>query len=203
MGITTFLILLVITVCSDAQVPIVCTKIDQCSCNLTGVDHPGVIDLHSLVSGKEKPTFATQAGDYNYYYNPCLSFSTYGCPDTGICQVTVDRSTLFDLGNLATVQFRYKDNSVFAIYQSEHGESRTSTVELVCDESEVKGKFEFIEEPIPRGYQFKLHTRCACPGKCTSSQPECKAKDLCSCEMSDGTGTINLHSLDNPIYKST
>ena len=64
--------------------------------------------------------------------------------------------------------------------------------------SEVKGRFEFYGEPDHKEfYEFKLHTRCACPGKCTSSQTECKAKDLCSCEMSDGTGTINLHSRDN------
>ena len=43
-----------------------------------------------------------------------------------------------------------------------------------------------------RTFKFKLYARCACPGKCSSSQNECKAKDLCSCEMSDGTGTINL-----------
>ena len=67
--------------------------------------------------------------------------------------------------------------------------------------SEVKGRFEFYGEPDHKEfYEFKLHTRCACPGKCTSSQTECKAKDLCSCEMSDGTGTINLHSRDNQIH---
>ncbi|XP_065887824.1 uncharacterized protein [Dysidea avara] len=125
-----------------------------------------------------------------------MNFSNYGCPDTGICQVTADRSTLFDLGNLHTVDFEYQNN-VFAIYQSEHGDQRTSTVELICDESELKGRFEFVGELVTRGYRFKLHTRCACPGNCTRSQPECKAKDLCSCEMSDGTGTINLHSLGN------
>ena len=40
----------------------ICGQIDRCSCNLTGVEQPGVIDLHSLVSGKCEPTFVTQVG---------------------------------------------------------------------------------------------------------------------------------------------
>ena len=52
--------------------------------------------------------------------------------------------------------------------------------------------------PPTRFYQFKLFTQCACPGKCTSVKKECIMKDSCSCEMSDGTGVINLHSIDNP-----
>ena len=44
-----------------------------------------------------------------------------------------------------------------------------------------------------------LYTQCACPGKCKTSKIECVGQDLCTCEMSDGTGTINLRSLNNPL----
>ncbi|XP_065887819.1 uncharacterized protein [Dysidea avara] len=203
MGIATLLILLVTMSCSGVVLHIkdepTCVKIDECSCRLTGVEQPGDIDLHSLVSGNHEPAFVAQGEYYHYYYNPCMNFSDYGCPETGICQVTNDGSTLFDLGNLDSVKFQYQNNSVFAVYQSENSDiTRTSTVELVCDESEMKGRFVFIGELVVLEYHFKLYTRCACPGKCTSSGTVCKAKDLCSCEMSDGTGTINLHSIDNP-----
>ena len=38
-----------------------CVKIDECSCHLTGVEQPGLIDLHSLVSGEHEPTFTVEA----------------------------------------------------------------------------------------------------------------------------------------------
>lgn len=106
-----------------------------------------------------------------------------------------------DLGNVKTVEFVYEDNSLFAVYKSlvkdKYGNSRISEVELVCDKSEEFGRFEYISEPIRLYYMFKLYTKCACPGMCPS-QAECITKDSCTCEMSDGSGTINLHSLDNP-----
>ena len=58
MGITAWLILLMVTAYSDAQT---CVKIDECSCHLTGVEQTGVIDLHSLVSGEHEPTFTIRA----------------------------------------------------------------------------------------------------------------------------------------------
>ena len=76
---------------------------------------------------------------------------------------------------------------------------RTSEVELVCDETEVLGRFEFIGEPVTAHYRFKLYTQCACPGRCKTSKIECVGQNLCTCEMSDGTGTINLQSLNNPL----
>ena len=204
------LLLLIISTCSYAvsktEDEPMCVKIDECSCHLTGVEQPGVIDLHSLVSGEHKPTFTIQAKSeqtnltYNYSYNPCMIFSTNSCPNTSLCQ-TGDGEGPYDLGNLVTVKFVYRNSSVFAVYNSthddKHGYNRTSEVELICDENEMKGRFEYDHELSERHYMFKLYTRCACPGKCTSSQSGCQAKDLCSCEMSDGTGTINLHSLDN------
>ena len=203
--------LLVVLACSNA-LPVaidfqpMCVKIDECSCNLVNVEQPGLIDLHGLVSG-QGPEFETtgkseQTGlEYSFYYNPCLNFTDHECPETGLCQ-TGDGVEAYDLGNLNNVEFKVVDNSVVAVYKSrfpdKYGQNRSSEVELVCDEDEVIGKFEYIGEPIERNYKFKLYTQCACPGKCTSAETECVAKDLCSCEMSDGSGTINLHSLDNP-----
>jgi len=213
MGFIVLIVLLMSIICSDAK-PVMndeptCVKIDECSCYLTGVEKPGVINLHSLASGEHEPTFTVEARSeqthlyYNYSYNPCMNFSTYGCPNASVCQAGDYGYLPYDLGNLESVEFLYiSNNTVGACYKSKYedtfGYSRTSVVELVCDETEVEGKFEYVGEPIERFYTFRLYTRCACPGKCTSSQTECKAKDLCSCEMSDGTGTINLHSLDDP-----
>ena len=52
----------------------VCGQIERCTCNLTGVEQPGVINLHSLVSSKHEPAFVTKVGHYNYSrsYNPCM-----------------------------------------------------------------------------------------------------------------------------------
>ena len=93
-----------------------------------------------------------------YYYNPCLSFSDFGCANTSICQKNV--YDFYDLGNVDTVEFEYQNNSVVAIYKSTSRNidniTRTSEVELVCDESEVLGRFEFVGEPILAHYRFKL-----------------------------------------------
>ena len=189
-----------------------CTKIDECSCRLKNVPEPGLINLHGLVSDKHEPRFiiegkSNQTGRvYTFYYNPCMNFLDLGCPNTAVCQkqATSDFSYYFyDLGNVDTTEFEYQNNSVVAIYKSQAKNiddiNRTSEVELVCDETEDLGRFEFIGEPIPAHYRFKLYTQCACPGGCKRSKIECVGQDLCTCEMSDGTGTINLHSLDNPL----
>ena len=205
---TVLLLMLVLTYISNTEGQPVCTKIDQCSCRLSGVEPSGVINLHGIVSGKHEPEFIVEGKSeqtnlwYNFSYNPCFNFSDYGCPNTGICE-TRNGMRSYDLGNLDTVEFTYgedKNHTVVALYKSKDNttDGRVSLVALVCDESETKGRFVFNGETFQQFYTFLLYTRCACPGKCTSSLRECKAKDLCSCEMSDGTGTISLHSLDNP-----
>ena len=184
-----------------------CVKIDECSCMLKNVETPGIINLRgSLIVNSSHPAYQTQGKseqtglEYDFYYNPCFNFSDYGCPDTGICQTGYGASN--DLGNLETVNFVYLNNSVVAVYKSQfddkYGYNRTSQVELVCDETEELGRFEYVSEPLERHYLFKLYTKCACPGMCPSSKVECIAKDSCTCEMSDGSGIINLHSLDYP-----
>ena len=189
-----------------------CIKIDECSCRLKNVPEPGLISLHGLVNDKHEPRFIIERGDreqagtgQTFYYNPCMNFSDLGCPNTAVCQKNAYNYNydFYDLGNIHTTEFEYQNNSLFAIYKSLAQNiddiNRTSEVELVCDETEVLGRFEFIGEPIRALYIFKLYTQCACPGKCKSSKIECVGQDLCTCEMSDGTGAINLHSLDNPL----
>ena len=188
-----------------------CIKIDECSCRLKNVPEPGLINLHGLVSDKHEPRFITEGeseqtgGVHTFYYNPCMTFSDLGCPNTSVCQENTydNKYFYYDLGNIDTTEFEYQNNTVVAIYKSQAKSiddiNRTSEVELVCDETEVLGRFEFVGEPIPTHYIFKLYTQCACPGGCKRSKIECVGQDLCTCEMSDGTGTINLHSLDNPL----
>ena len=185
-----------------------CIKIDECSCRLKNVPEPGLIYLHGLVNDKHEPRFmiegkSEQTGRvYTFYYNPCKNFLDLGCPNTAVCQKNVH--DFYDLGNIDTTEFEYQNNSVIVIYKSQAQNidniDRTSEVELVCDETEVLGKLEFVGEPMQAHYRFKLYTQCACPGRCRkTSKIECVGQDLCTCEMSDGTGTINLHSLDNPL----
>ena len=190
-----------------------CIKIDECSCRLKNVPEPGLINLHGLVNDKHEPRYIIERGDaeqtgagQTFYYNPCMNFSDLGCPNTAVCQKNVYSYNydFYDLGNIDTTEFEYQNNSLFAIYkslaQNKDDINRTSEVELVCDETEVLGRLEFIGEPVQAHYMFKLYTQCACPGRCRkTSKIECVGQDLCTCEMSDGTGTINLHSLDNPL----
>ena len=188
-----------------------CVKIDECSCRLKNVAEPGLINLHGLVNDKHEPRFVTEGESkltgriYSFYYNPCMNFSDMRCPNTSICQKhTYDYKYYFyDLGNADTAEFQYQNNSVVILYKSKSQNiddiNRTSEVELVCDETEVLGRFEFIGEPVQAHYKFKLYTQCACPGKCKATKIECVGQDLCTCEMSDGTGTVNLQSLNNPL----
>ncbi|XP_065890154.1 uncharacterized protein [Dysidea avara] len=189
-----------------------CDKIDQCSCKLRNVRNPGIITLHPLVSGKPTARFAEYAsskdnGDYyNYFYNPCVSFSVAAgsysvCNNVSMCQTMTDGyQSTFNLGTIDSAEFVYRNGSVIIMYQSggPSYNNRTTEVELVCDANEVLGRLEFVSEYPIRFYKFKLFTQCACPGKCTSVKKECIMRDSCSCEMSDGTGVINLHSIDNP-----
>ena len=181
-----------------------CIKIDDCSCRLKNVQDPGLINLHSLVSDNQEPRFVTEAKPekFTFYYNPCSSFFDLVCPNSSVCQ-KVELYDFYDLGNLHTAEFEYQNNSVVVVYksgvQNPDGYNRTSEVELICDESEILGRFEYVGEPTLRHYRFKLYTQCACPGKCKASTKECVGQDLCTCEMSDGSGMINLHSLDNPL----
>ena len=107
-----------------------------------------------------------------YSYNPCMNFSNYGCPNTSICQ-TSDRYQSTDVGNLYNDWFLIDEtdsHTLFAFYQSKYkdklGYYWVSGVELICDEADVKGKFEYVEEPPSNIIHFRLYSRCACPGKC-------------------------------------
>lgn len=190
-----------------------CDKIDQCSCKLRNVRHPGVINLHSLVDGEHQPRFINLGSEssmaphvlYNYFYNPCENFTVpkgnYNyCENVAVCQTIGNYYNAFNLGTIESVQFLYEDKTVVAVYQStgQYDDNRTTKVELVCDPDEVLGKLVYVEEQPTRFYRLRLYTRCACPGECASTQKQCVMKDSCSCEMTDGSGTIDLHSLDSP-----
>ena len=204
----------IIARCTSVDFKPRCDKIDQCSCKLKNVRHSGVIDLHSLVDGEHQPRFVSLGSEspmapttqYNYFYNPCNNFTipkgNYNyCENAALCQAMIgDYYSAFNLGTIDSARFVYENNTVVAVYQSggSYYDNRTAKVELVCDPDEVLGKLEYIEEQPIRFYRLKLYTRCACPGKCASVQKQCIMKDACSCEMSDGSGTIDLHSLDSP-----
>jgi len=146
----------------------VCTKIDQCSCRVSGAEPSGVINLHDIVSGKREPEFRVEGKSqqtnlvYNFSYNPCYTFSDYGCPNTGLCQ-TRDGMQPQSLGDLETSEFLYAgdpDHTVLAFYISGNKttEGRASTVGLVCDETETKGRFVFNQEVYTNLFAFLLYT---------------------------------------------
>jgi len=140
--------------------------------------------------------------DYEFLFNPCADFSQSGCKDTAICQLDGESKLPFGVGKFETLEFRYINNALFASYNyssSKQYYNRTALVQLVCDTEEILGRFEFVEEYPLRMYNFRLYTQCACPGKCDPPPiGVCVGKDSCTCEMSDGSGAVNLHALDNP-----
>ena len=126
-----------------------CVKIDECSCRLKNVPEPGLINLHGLISDKPEPRFITEGESeqtgrvHTFYYNPCMTFSDLGCPNTSVCQENTydNKYFYYDLGNIDTTEFEYQNNTVVAIYKSQAKSiddiNRTSEVELVCDDGKV------------------------------------------------------------------
>jgi len=48
------------------------------------------------------------------------------------------------LGDLESASFLYHNNFLFVFYCITYGDDRQSSVELICDESEGKGRFEYV-----------------------------------------------------------
>ena len=67
------MVMLMIMIHCDVKDLSNCGQIDMCSCNLTGEEQSRMIDLYSVVNGRQEPTFVTKVGYYNYSYNPCLT----------------------------------------------------------------------------------------------------------------------------------
>ena len=91
------------------------------------------------------------------------------------------RTKSYNLANLSTVDFVYQDatKSVFAVCKSKvHDKYITSEVQLVCDQSEYDGKFEFVGNPNELYYNFKLTHRCACHGTCPLSSSKLGEGDI-------------------------
>ena len=183
-----------------------CTRIGPCSCrptlpnnlliNLSGLTRRGGPKPRFIAKGKDKDT----GQDYEFLFNPCADFSQSGCKDTAICQI--DHGLPYGVGKFETLEFMYINDALFAAYNyssSKQYYNRSALVELVCDQEEILGRFEYVIEFPPRIYNFRLYTQCACPGRCDPPPlGVCVGKDSCTCEMSDGSGTVNLHALDNP-----
>ena len=168
-----------------------CDKIDQCSCKLRNVRHPGVINLHSLVDGEldgeHQPRFINLGSEspmapttkYNYFYNPCDNFTVpkgnYDyCENAAVCQTVIGDYyySAFNLGTIESVQFLYENNTVVAVYQSgdRYYANRTTKVELVCDPNQVLGKLVFVEEQPIRKTLYKM---CMSWGMCVNSEGMC------------------------------
>jgi len=108
-----------------------------------------------------------------------LNFTEYGCKETGMCRTRLGTKS-YNLANLSTVDFVYQDitRSVVAVYKSKSDDKYITTeVELICDQSEYNGKFEFVGNPSELYYNFKLTHQCACHGTCPSSDPKLSGGD--------------------------
>lgn len=177
-----------------------CTKLDACSCHdsKTGMD----ISLHEIAKYDGTAAFKTTGDQYSLEYNPCVSFTDHEgtqCSSVAICQVdTRIPARYYNLGNQSTARFTGDGPNYALEYQgtaTESGILRTTTVNLICDESVEVGEFVYLGEQPQGVYKFDLKSKCACPGACEPKKT-C-TRDGCGCRLNNGE-FINIQSLDTP-----
>ncbi|XP_039263438.2 uncharacterized protein LOC120339391 [Styela clava] len=187
-----------------------CTAVDSCTCDMD--DSSGRINLHSLALDGfilTDSAFTTNGGDGWYYkYNPCNGFNQGGYTDLAVAQVDIATGfSVYDLGVQSSSSFNYTEDSGLTLHYTASDGARKSRVKLICEPNVEYHRFEVVGELIITEYDFILTSTCACPGLCDENGviPDlstlapvvpgvsCNKIDSCTCEMSDGSGRINLH----------
>ena len=181
--------------CDGAHNETTCTE-EGCGCRLKNGD---LINIQSL-DQPQTPLSAKGFG-ISAIFNPCTGV-TVGSPDNNCKDTTscVYRDGEYhDYGKPGTSFYDVTDGVISLNYRSEDGQRQT-TVNLVCDESKRHyATLAILEQPTESQLKMELRSVCACPGRCTSPEPTCDGTDTCSCTLSDGSGRISLHNLDNPF----
>ncbi|CAH1277315.1 Hypp9564 [Branchiostoma lanceolatum] len=173
-----------------------CKQVDRCTCTMD--DGTGNLNLHTF-SRPEKPWEIT-VPDGTVYYNPCVGVGANisdTCKGAAVCLKQGDK--FVNLGSaLSGVFVTDEDGDVILEYHNLQDEAKTTKVTLTCDPSaRVEPVFE--NPSLSENHlSVTMKSVCACAGSCMFPARTCTADDSCSCKMSDGSGTVSLHALDNP-----
>ncbi|XP_019626377.1 PREDICTED: uncharacterized protein LOC109471486 [Branchiostoma belcheri] len=179
-----------------------CKQVDGCSCEMS--DGSGRIELRSLAHPNS--VYRIDHSMFTFLYSPCEAMQQANVSEcseaTSVCQQWRDNTGQgYNYGSTDSARFSVDPETSQVTISYSHvtdNATRVSNVNLVCDPGQRdKALFEF-EWAEPLLLNFKLTSVCACPGACLAPAVTCTMKDACSCEMSDGTGDVNLHPLDNP-----
>ncbi|XP_078573387.1 uncharacterized protein LOC144860145 [Branchiostoma floridae x Branchiostoma japonicum] len=192
------------------QPPPTCEKTGPCSCNMS--DGSGQVDISPLMTGN--PTFkdlvaTTVPDDYLYSWNPCQPFTEGQCQNVAVCKKSNDSSVYEDIGTQDSVEISFSQDPdegeiVTFGYTSLDG-LRLSSVMAKCTTGQTSIKAD--GEILDNNYLFELSSPCACPNAgpdCAGKKPvTCEKTGPCSCNMSDGSGEVNLQLLlsGNPTFK--
>ncbi|XP_035674313.1 uncharacterized protein LOC118414393 isoform X3 [Branchiostoma floridae] len=177
-----------------------CRQLDHCSCLMN--DGSGKIELHSLAH-PDNP-YRIDHNNFTYMYSPCTAMrnATGECKDAAsVCQQFDEGGIGYNYGTADSASFYFDPNTKQVKISYSYFESnmtRNSNVDLICDPGQRERALLGYQGSDPFLMNFKLTSVCACPGGCMAPAVTCTMKDSCTCDMSDGTGAINLHPLDNP-----
>ncbi|OWF35124.1 Cation-dependent mannose-6-phosphate receptor [Mizuhopecten yessoensis] len=183
--------MVVIMVLFSRTCGLTCTQKDLCSCSME--DGSGDIDVSTLGSQDGNPMFKdmTSLDGSLYSLNLCYPFNELSCTNAAACQISLDRSTSFPVGDATNVGFQTDDlDQVHVIYTNidSTGATRTTDVRMICSPSS--------EPPLVTAngqtgsgslfYEFLLYSKCGCPGQC-SGTPPFPGKGAASGDISIGT----------------
>ncbi|XP_035674311.1 uncharacterized protein LOC118414393 isoform X1 [Branchiostoma floridae] len=179
-----------------------CEQVDRCSCEMT--DGSGRINLHALAHPNN--LYRIDHSIFTFLYSPCGAMKnvnvTGECNDaTSVCQLFKEGGPGYNYGGADSARFSVDPDTKQVRISYKHNANnitRVSNVNLVCDPGQREKALFELEWAEPLLLNFKLTSVCACPGGCMAPAVTCNMKDSCTCDMSDGTGAINLHPLDNP-----
>ncbi|CAH1238264.1 Hypp5552 [Branchiostoma lanceolatum] len=185
-----------------------CEQTGPCTCRMS--DGAGEIDLSALASSDSVlPAFQnvnSTGDDYVYSYNPCQPFTQGTCKDVSACQYVPKLKTYFPLGTQDSAKFIQEGQDLTLRYIAGQGSSKRETkVKLVCGAGETTFTAEGQDPNVINLYHFTLKSPCACPGGCSKpSNATCRQVGPCSCNMTDGSGMVDLHRVgrkDGPAFR--
>eukprot|EP00117_Sycon_ciliatum_P031160 scpid86713/ scgid24427/ len=172
---------------------------DNCACRYDGGG--GLVNIRSLNQPKSPIIVRGGTPNITVTFNPCTGIDvgpvTSPCRNVTVC---VELDGIYrDFGVPSKSGFADISGRLSLAYQPAD-ESAATIIELVCDESQRHTpKVTLLAEEFPLILAMELRSVCACPGGCLNPPISCDRVDDCSCRLSDGSGTLSLHNLDNPF----
>eukprot|EP00117_Sycon_ciliatum_P035378 scpid79244/ scgid26836/ len=172
---------------------------DNCACRYDGGG--GLVNIRSLNQPKSPIVVrAAEVGqNVTVTLNPCTGINvgpaTSPCRNVTVC---VEHNGVYmDFGRPELGRFEESSGELALIYQSGAG---NTVILLICDESQRHTPHVTVSPGLfPLILGLELRSVCACPGGCLNPPISCDRVDDCSCRLSDGSGTLSLHNLDNPF----